>query len=196
MGAGYSRQVGIDNSEANYIIFVDSDDLIYSFESIEKMYDIINQGYDYLDSFSLNEENNNKYINEGDLHGKMYSRDFIEKNNIKFNNSRYHEDNAFNNIVLLYDPKRIRYNSITYIYCNNNESLTKKDKEKEFERMKIYIENMDYVMKNTSKCSLSLKKHYIINKYKYLFNYYKGLNDVNKKILNDWLKEYNFDIIH
>lgn len=193
MGAGYSRQKGLEKSNSKYIMFIDSDDLLYSFNSIEKIYGIIIKGYDYLDSYSINECNNNRYINEGDLHGKIYLREFLEKNKICFNNSRYHEDNAFNSIVLLNEPKRARFNGITYLYCDNIDSLTKKERENEFYRLKIYIENMRYVLNETSKCNNNLVEKYVDTKYNYLFNYCNSLEKEKKELINNWLQENEFE---
>lgn len=191
-GAGLSRQVGIDNSKAKYILFLDSDDLLYSFDSLEKMLIQI-ESYDYLDSFCYKEASNLKYINDGDLHGKLYLRKFIESNNIRFNDSRYHEDNAFNSIVLLNNPKRARLNELTYIYCNNDESLTNRDPENEFNRLQIYIKNMKYVLDNTTSCSNKLREEFLTIKNKYLINYCDNLEKEKKQIVNEWLLSNEFD---
>lgn len=194
IGAGLSRQVGIDSSNSKYIIFLDADDILNTFDSLEIMLKNI-EGYEYLDSYLYNELDNKKYINAGDLHGKMYLRDFILSNNIRFNDSRYHEDNAFNSIVLLYNPKKNRINELTYIYSDNKESLTRKDSENEFDRLQIYINNMRYVLDCTKNCSNNLREQYLMIKYNYLINYCSTLDDEKKQLINEWLEKNELDIL-
>ena len=93
-GPGIARQYGIDHSNSQYIMFIDADDLLYNDNSIICLYNKICTGLDYVSSLTYNEYSKTTSCNSGDLHGKMYSRDFILKNNIRFNDSRFHEDNA------------------------------------------------------------------------------------------------------
>ena len=47
-GVGVARQVGLDNSNGDYIVFLDSDDLLYEEMSLQKLYDLIaDKDYDY-----------------------------------------------------------------------------------------------------------------------------------------------------
>ena len=54
------------------------------------------------------------------MHGKMYKRKFLIDNDIKFNNSYANEDNGFNNLLLLHNPKISYLNEETYIWKNNS----------------------------------------------------------------------------
>ena len=76
----------------------------------------------------------------------MYRRKFLNENDICFNDSRYHEDNSFNNLVLLNNPKQDVISDVTYVYCYNPSSLTNYDISTEWERLEIYIYNMRYVV--------------------------------------------------
>ena len=62
--------------------------------------------------------------NECCLHGKMYRRSFLERNNIKFNNLRSHEDNAFNQLCLICAKSVIYLDDIIYRYNNTKDSIT------------------------------------------------------------------------
>lgn len=196
-GAGLSRQIGIENSNNEYLLFMDSDDIFYSCDSISVLYNKIILGYDYVDSIVFDEYSKRDYSNPSDLHGKLYKRSFIEKNNIRFNDTRYHEDNSFNNIVLINNPKYITCDEVTYVYCYNKKSLTKNEEAKEWERLNIYIQNMRYVLNETrkNKCDEILINKYVKNKYNYLKNFSSRLDEEKQKILNEWLVQYGFEKI-
>lgn len=194
LGAGITRQAGLDNSDNEYIIFLDSDDLFYSTQSVQLLYNEIILGYDYVDSMVFDENKKINYKNDGDLHGKIYRRKFIKNHNIKFNETRYHEDNAFNSIVLINNPKKSSINEITYVYSDNKLSLTKADENKEWERLEVYIYNMKYVIgyAKDNDCSLERINEYLNKKYNYLNRIAKNLNDNDIIQLNDWLTKYGF----
>ncbi len=194
MGAGISRQIGLDITKNEYIFFLDSDDLLYSCDSLEKLYKKIIKGYDYVYSNCYNEATLDISFNKSDLHGKMYKRKFLDDNKIVFNDSRYHEDNSFNNIVLLNKPNQDVITDITYIYCYNPSSLTNYDISTEWEKLEMYIYNMRYVVDYANAHNLDAKT-YVDNKYNYLFNYLKKLDLKKINIINEWLKKYNFDEI-
>ncbi len=188
-GAGASRQTGMDNSSSKYVIFMDSDDLFYTSTSTELLYKTINSGFDYVDSLVYNEKTNKNYSSVSDLHGKIYRRAFLKKHNIKFNNTRYHEDNSFNNIVLLNNPKIKSIDIQTYIYCYNNNSLTNLSREEEPKNLEFYIKNIKYVIDNTTNCSKEKVEKYINIKYEYLkniINKYPSKNTIINNLLNKY----------
>ena len=125
-GAWDTRNVGIENSNGNYIMFIDCDDR-FSPEWLEKMYreitesktDLVISGqYDWIvtsgkkDKYQkviVKEEyflNNQSFLSNvlklremhvGDvLWNKIYRADIIKENNIRFNNFRRSEDVDFN----------------------------------------------------------------------------------------------------
>ena len=61
------------------------------------------------------------------LHGKIYKRDFLDKNKIKFNNSRANEDNGFNRLILFMKPKYKFLDEYVYVYNENSNSITRKN---------------------------------------------------------------------
>lgn len=196
-GAGISRQTGLNNSNGKYIIFLDSDDLFYTKDSVQLLYNEIELGYDYVDSVVYDEYSNINYYSDSDLHGKIYLRKFIEDKNIQFNATRYHEDNAFNNIVLINNPLKSKLTKTTYIYSYNNLSLTQLKSNKELENIETYIYNMNYVIDNAknNNCLEELITKYLTAKYNYLNNLIKKLNYTEKNKINDLLIKYGFDKI-
>ncbi len=145
-GPGVARNLGLKNSTSEYIIFIDSDDTFYSPFSCKILYDSIrNAKSDIAVSIEKEEKDNfwmEKKFFTGDLHGKIYRRKFLEDNGILFNNSYTSEDNSFNQICFLLDPKVEYVDEITYIYRDNSSSLTNK----RFAKEKLQIDYMNNII--------------------------------------------------
>lgn len=194
VGPGLARQYGIEHSKSKYICFIDSDDLLNTVESLESLYNEIEKGYDLVISSVYHEIQAMIFQPLGDLHGKIYRRKFIMDNEIKFNETRYHEDNAFNNLVIVHDAKISVLEDITYDYVENKESTTNIEREKEFERLEIYIDNINYVIKVAEKhhCKEELLVNFIYRKYGYL-NFISNQYPIEKKNdIRKWLQKYDY----
>ena len=90
MGPGVARQFGIDNSNGEYIVFLDSDDQLYNYFSLEILYkEINNNKLDVVLGYYYIEENNSRHVSNksymfGSLHGKIYRRKHLIDNKIRF----------------------------------------------------------------------------------------------------------------
>ncbi len=196
-GVGVARQVGLDNSNGDYIVFLDSDDLLYEEMSLQKLYDLIaDKDYDYAYAAILIE--NGKSIqkcdyHDGCLHGKIFSRKFIRDNNIRFNTTRTSEDNSFNNICLLKTRKINSSNDIVYIYKDNSFSLTKGlDLKKIISNMVDYTDNVIYTLDNVENKLQREVIAYYLKSYFYIwenYNYYNKKYPEESKIIYDCLKK-------
>ena len=158
-GPGVARQFGLDNSKNEYIVFIDSDDSFYESDSVLKLYNSI---YDndmafgkMLEKGSINKVK--ELFHEGCLHGKMYRRSFINDNNLKFNNLRCHEDNAFNQLYLALAHKINYLEEVVYVYNFNKNSITNTNNKSN--SLKIYIESMNWLFKELEK-----RKKFNLNK--------------------------------
>lgn len=132
-GQAYARNLGINNSNGDYICFVDSDDYLEP-EYIEKLYKtaitynsdmsycFINRFFDYKPSFLEKIFSFDQYYdidNPFDLEkhkellinmtvapfGKLIKRNFILENKVKFVNGKIYEDLLFTSTLLLNNPK-------------------------------------------------------------------------------------------
>ena len=195
-GPAVARQKGIEMSSSKYIMFIDADDLLYDADSIKKLYNKIEEDYDYVVGITIDEKQNTQIMNESDLHGKIYKREFLLKNNIKFNNTRIHEDNYFNNLVLLCEPKQKELLENIYIYVDNKDSITNINKEKEFDNLEIYISNIKEIIEEatTRNIEKDLIIKYLIMKLKYINRIYNKLSEKQQEIFKNWLKKYDIKL--
>ena len=189
-GPGIARQYGIDHSNGDYIVFIDSDDEFYDKYSVEKLYNNINN-YDMVEGKIYYEYFNEYSHHDGCLHGKMYRRSFLEKNNIRFNNLRSHEDHAFNKICL--SIAKVNYiEDIIYKYNYNDKSIT--SNEDNIDSLKNYIIGMNYVFKtinNIDNINIDNVSFFIYEIMVYIYRNYvenpEGFNFIFKDLL--FLKE-------
>ena len=199
VGPGGSRQYGIDNSESDYIVFIDSDDLFVGDDSLFEMYNEIKaKNADLLIGNFIYRRDKKEIIKKNNLvwlHGKMYKRKFLNKYSIRFNNSRANEDNGFNRLVLLLDPKIVFFDKEVYIYNENPDSITRKDNRAyRFYGIEGFCYNMNWAMDEAIKRGVSKNIIAILSTdvLATLYVYYVGLQDEYDvgKIL-EWGKEVN-----
>lgn len=193
LGPGKARQKGIEKSKNRYIMFLDSDDLIFSENSVENMYKIIDNNLDYVVGLTHDEKRNINIYNSGDIHGKLYRRSFLEKYDIKFNDSRFHEDNYFNNLVLACSPRESKLEEIVYIYTYNKNSITNDDKE--FERLEILLSNLNQLLIECKKRNCTREKvvSLLLIKIQYFNRIIDSFNNDERKTFINWLNKYNIN---
>ncbi len=131
-GPGIARNIGLDNSNSTYVMFIDSDDYLYDNNSLRNLYDAISKdsSLDLVISNFLYERDGEKLIKKENpvwLHGKIYKRSFLDKYSIRFNNTRSNEDNGFNRLVFFMNPKYVLLDCVTYVYSENPNSITRKN---------------------------------------------------------------------
>lgn len=190
-GPGLARQYGIDNSYSKYIVFIDSDDVFSDpFSLLNLLEEIEKGGYDVVVSQFVEETDNGFISHFNDrvwLHGKIYKREYLEKEKIKFNNSRANEDNGFNQMIFLGDAK-IKYVELkTYIWRNNSSSITRKNKkEYDIKGLDGYIYNIKYALNhaisnNYNKVKIgNLAYSFLVSMYYYYLEYNDLIIDLVK----------------
>ena len=165
-GPGVARQYGIDHTYNEYIVFIDADDTFYSALALKMLRICIEEHKDNVMCTSLFEE-----IQEHDcaidfvphpndlvwMFGKIYRREFIQINNIRFHpTSRANEDTGFNRLCQLYALSQEKCIADcrfpTYFWHFNPNSITRiNNGEYTFGGGKQgsnygYVENMIYVI--------------------------------------------------
>ena len=151
-GPGVARQFGIDNSDSEFIVFIDSDDIFYDELSLKMLHKSIIKNNDDMVISSFYEIRYDESIKEHSkdliwLHGKIYRREFLEKNNIRFNNTSSNEDNGFNHLCFLYGSKISCLDRFTYVWMFNENSITRRNNyEYSFGGLEGFIYNLTWAL--------------------------------------------------
>lgn len=135
-GPGVARQQGLDNTDCEYLLFLDADDAFVDEFAVESLYEALVNNSEAVMSCGLCVQNrfDEVKIAQGyamnSLHGKMYRRSFLNQYNIHFSSqySYAHEDNGFNTACILSAQgaeKVIEYiEKPIYLYTFNPEGLS------------------------------------------------------------------------
>lgn len=197
VGPGLARQKGIEHTNSKYIMFIDADDYLYSPYTIEKL---INRhehkDSDVVISNFILERDNKREVKEKNnvwLHGKVFKREFIEKNKVSFNSTRKNEDAGFNRLLLLLDEKIDYLDTITYVYQDNQNSITRKDNRRyKFEGLEGLAENMEWAYFEAKKRNVdkNLLKIHLLSTLTSSYYYYNELyNQYDVSKILKWYKK-------
>lgn len=150
-GPGTTRRKGIMEGTSKYIMFMDSDDTLTNAFAVKRMYDFMEkEGYDVINSNFLEELENGDFVKHIRdtiwVFGKMYRREFLEKNSIYFNDTRANEDTGFN--AICFHTGNVGYlEDNTYIWHFNPNSITRKDNGLyRFTGVEGYLKNMAWAV--------------------------------------------------
>lgn len=105
-GPGVARQFGLANTKLPYVMFMDADDCFMGPYIVSQLVNVLKEkNEDVLFSNFIEEHENDKYVQHFKdrvwMFGKIYKREFLNHNKIKFSNRRANEDTCFNKMVLL-----------------------------------------------------------------------------------------------
>ena len=155
-GPGLARNAGIKETKNPYILFIDSDDYLYSKRALSVLMNKLNQkDYDLIVSDFLYERDGERTIKKRNpvwLHGKVFKRSFLEKHHILFNQSRANEDGGFNRLIIFMNPIIGFVDQVTYVYSENKDSITRKNnREYRFKGLEGYTYNMKWAMEEAIK---------------------------------------------
>lgn len=185
-GIGYSRNFGIKKATSKYIMFVDSDDYL-ELDACSKVMEnikdndilvfnfnkIINKS---IEKIKINEfkasslkENPNLLL---DINlspwNKVYKRDMLIKNNIKFEEQLKYEDATFVSYSLDRASKITYMDEYLYNYVIHSKSETTIRDEKVFDiikvvdKIRVYFENKDYMNETINKLIVRILTNYTI----------------------------------
>lgn len=193
LGPGGARQYGIENSDSNYIMFIDADDQLYNPFVLNLLYFNIDKGYDIIIGKEVVNGIRGDY-KQSNIHGKIYSRAFLKENNIKFNNTKYSEDNSFDQITRNITNNIIEINDPVYLYVENKNSLTSK-KYKELEKLTQYLYNRIYTTLELQKRNVDPVKiaNILLRGYTYAYLTVKSNKSLNNNKL--YKKCYRYELM-
>ncbi len=133
-GPGITRQNGVDASLAKYITFMDADDMYYSNNALELVFNAIKEHEpDLILTKWLEEDKVFNQINliphESDViwvHGKFIKRQYLIDNNIRFSkNLRVHEDSFFSTLLMMSVENPYYIDEFTYLWKHDANSLVR-----------------------------------------------------------------------
>lgn len=213
-GQGYARNLGVEKAEGDYILFLDSDDLLKS-DALEKTYKkIVKDKSDIVmfnwERYSEEEDKVRKsskksFFKKNSLTGKecleilqlkayytvasLYSRKFLIENNIKYGEGHIYEDNVFIVEIATRANKISIIKDPLYVVVSNDESDTKTsyDTDKHY---KAYIEAVKECIKVLEESKYKPNDYYdyyIYSLNKFLF-YYKKRTPKSEK--NNFLRDF------
>ena len=134
-GVSNARNFGLEKGKSDYIMFCDCDDTFYT---VNALYDIlkeaetncdmiINNFYEEVKTevgIRLSKHKNNVVF----VHGKVYNRNFLLRNNLKFNKTLiYHEDYYFNKLCMTIAENIICIDDPIYLWTFRQSSVCRRD---------------------------------------------------------------------
>lgn len=136
-GPGLARQMGLEATfkiNCDYLIFLDSDDMLYPTavdtlvrEISKTRNDIIVSNF-YSEKKFVGTSTYGHNMNGIWMHGKIYRVSYLKDNNINFlTNVRTNEDANFNLKALSVSDKIAHIDEITYLWREKYDSITRKD---------------------------------------------------------------------
>ena len=213
-GVSYSRNLGIKNANKKYITFVDSDDYLTR-EYIKNNKIEFKSNIIIFDMYIITRKTIKKYdFNNGKVQwkdalishltkssftnpvAKFYEKEFLIKNNIKFNEKVIQgEDNLFNIEFLSHKPSVYYYNFPIYVYEFYSLSTAKRWDEK-FEQVKnnikyIYLKRLEILENSNFKNKEEILKEINNQLVESSFGIYLTLIDINdKRKINEYVKQF------
>lgn len=128
-GCGQARQTGMDNTDGDYFMFVDTDDALIGPYAIRYLLRAIEDNDVVMGQFA--EETATGIQLHGEnwtwCHAKLYRRSFVERHLIRFNMTRHNEDSGFNQIISHISDRTIYIPQIIYSWNNNMSSTVRSD---------------------------------------------------------------------
>ena len=184
LGLGKTREVGINNSNGQYLMFIDSDDYIAP-DYIETYYNAMQKGkYDVvIGGYTRDLEGKlKKHFAKHSIWSlatypiacaKMYRKEFLLKNQVKFSTIRCGEDIYFSMALYCANPQYKVIDYCGYHYYYNRESITgSMNYEKNHEKFIVSIFNE--FMENYDIYNLKIKDRKVIE-YVYIANMVNAL---------------------
>ena len=138
-GPGMARQRVIDTTQCDYIMFMDSDDMLMP-RAVEILYTQAKHGnFDIVRSSFIREEKNKQDLylpqNTGTItwfHGKIYKVKYLKESGLRFLPLMTDEDAYFNLIAWNTTKLRGELSEVTYLWRFNENSLTRVESSKDY----------------------------------------------------------------
>jgi len=156
-GPGKARQVGIESSHNEYIVFIDADDYLYNEFALVNLMNTIGDA-DLAQGRMLEKTADGEREMEPQycyLHGKLLRRSIIEANKLVFESTMakvgdIYEDSTFNQLYSLCCKKINNTGELIYVYNYNQSSLTRTDRNV-LRDLTSFVKAMNWLVKEINK---------------------------------------------
>lgn len=158
-GCGQARQTGMDETDGDYIMFLDTDDSFVTPHAVRYLLREM-PGHDVVMGQFV-EETANGVSQHGEnwtwCHAKMYRRSFLERHLIRFNQTRHNEDSGFNQIIHHITDRTKYIPQIIYSWNNNQASTVRADADgyRAGYGWRDFIENLAYSIEELQKRNIN-----------------------------------------
>ena len=178
-GVSAVRNLGIRESNGEYIFFLDSDDYIEK-DLIQKLANYMEEDYDLIKYKTIYVDENGNEINRVDgpifkekngidafntMFDKdvmlqvpwlyLYKKELFTDNNITYPEGKVHEDFARTILLMLKSKKMCSLDIYGYYYVKTKKSITRgNEEERTFQKSMNIIDHYDYVLKEIEKYNL------------------------------------------
>ncbi len=161
-GPGVARQEGVNETDGDFICFMDADDtLCSSFALYQMARTMIENDMDVVSGQFIEElENGNFFVHPKNLiwvFGKLYRRSFLDRFLIRFNETRCNEDTGFNALINALTKRIEHIPQTVYMWHFAENTITRNNKgEYTFAHgHRGYIENMIWAAKEIDRRGLN-----------------------------------------
>lgn len=167
-GPGVCRHMGVNKAQGKYITFVDADDIFSDSTALSRLLTaaINNPQMDIICGQTIEElKDGTKYTHLNTYiwcFAKLYKKDFLNKYNINFNDTRANEDNSFCTLCSLCTDKILWIEEPVYFWRFQPESITRiNNQDYKYKGFKSYVENMIWVYDECIKRGIQNKNNSI-----------------------------------
>lgn len=190
-GPGYAREYAMNRSNSKYIMFIDSDDVLYATSSVKEALKYMeNHNYDAVSGRIEEDYYGKKYdyfVGFDTLHGKIYRRDFICNKKITFPHIYNSEDIAFNNLVIMNSNNIGQCDLKLYVYQRRKNSLTQTE-DYESKHIRCYCESLKWTLDRAVQCGVNKSSIGRLLKSCFSYFYYYYENRINEPSINNIIK--------
>ena len=149
---GLVRQVGLNNTIASFVMFLDSDDMLEP-TAVEIMHnEMMKSDRDVIIGYFFRQDSKGNIATMKEdsttwLHGNAYRRSFLKKNNIQFPTG-YNEDGAFNTQCYMLSEKIGVLKKPIMYWMHNEKSITRSETEFSVRYASHLVSTLNFAYKN------------------------------------------------
>lgn len=131
-GPGVARQVGLDMASGDFVFFLDCGDCLFDNSVLKTFDEYKNLGSDIIATKIHDADSGKKrrsfLFNNAYIFGIFIKKQFLDTNNIRFNEVlRWEEDAYFEQLLRYYSPNVVSTHTVGYTYSNNQDSITRQN---------------------------------------------------------------------